>query len=142
MKKWEQLQLTLKSKSQVQGDYQDKTQKLFNTVRVQFMKYKSLIFLPWKRLMREFDLWNVFNEGIYGVRFSEFSIYQESTVFINLIFSLFVVISYGKNWLQKLLAVTYSGHLGDRYTGLGTQTLTPKKHFSSCFVLFAFQQIR
>ena len=31
--------------------------------------------------------------------------------------------------------MTYSGRLGDRYTGLGAQTLTPEKHFSS----FIFQ---
>ena len=44
-------------------------------------------------------LWNVFNEGLYGVRFIECLRYRESTVFMNLIFSLFVVISYGKNRL-------------------------------------------
>ena len=47
--------------------------------------------------MREFDLWNVFNEGFYGVRFIDCSSYQESTVFVNLSFSLFVVINCGKN---------------------------------------------
>ena len=31
--------------------------------------------------------------------------------------------------------MTYSGHLGDWYTGLGTQTLAPKTHFSSFFFL-------
>ena len=30
-----------------------------------------------------------------------------------------------------LKPVTYSHQLGDRYTGLGGQTLAPKKHFSS-----------
>ena len=33
------------------------------------------------------------------------------------------------------LTVTYSDRLGDRYTGLGAQTLSPKKHLSS----FLFQ---
>ena len=56
--------------------------------------------------MREFDLWNVFNEGLYGVRFIDCSSYRESIVFMNLIFSLFVVISYGKNrgiYLENVL---------------------------------------
>ena len=43
--------------------------------------------------VRKFDQWNVFNEVLYGVRFIECSSYRESTV----IFSLFVIVSYGKN---------------------------------------------
>ena len=31
--------------------------------------------------------------------------------------------------IKVLLRVMYSGHLGDRYTGLGAQTLAPKKYF-------------
>ena len=38
--------------------------------------------------------------------------------------------------------VTYSGRLGDRYTGLGAQNLTPKKYFSSFLLSVVFQQIR
>ena len=38
------------------------------------------------------------------------------------------------------LAVTYSGRLGDRYTGLGAQTLTPKRYFSSFHFSGVFQQ--
>ena len=68
-------------------------------MKVGLMKYEFLKVLPWKGLVREFDLWNVFNEGLYEVRFIECPSYQESTVFINLVFSLFVVISYGKNRL-------------------------------------------
>ena len=89
MKKWEELQLTVDTSEEGQGNFQDKTQKLFKTMKV--------------GLMREFDLWNVFNEGLYEVRFIECPSYQESTVFINLVFSLFVVISYGKNRLQRHL---------------------------------------
>ena len=48
----------------------------------------------------------------------------------------------GPKWQKNLFAVMYSGYLGDRYTGLGAQTLTPKKHFLSFYVLFVFQQIR
>ena len=36
--------------------------------------------------------------------------------------------------------VTYSGELGDRYTSLGTQTLAPKKHFSSFTFSVVFPQ--
>ena len=32
---------------------------------------------------------------------------------------------------HSVLSVSYSGRLGDRYTGLGVQVLAPKKHFSS-----------
>ena len=32
-----------------------------------------------------------------------------------------------KKFLLSL--VTYPGHLGDRYTGLGPQNVAPKKHF-------------
>ena len=32
--------------------------------------------------------------------------------------------------MKPVVAVTYLGHLGDRYTGLGAQTVLPKKHFS------------
>ena len=38
------------------------------------------------------------------------------------------------------LAVSYSGGLGDSYTGLGSQTLVPKKHFSSFHFSVALQQ--
>ena len=63
------------------------------------MRYELLKFLPWHGPVREFDLWNVFNEGLYGVRFIECSSYRESAVFMNLIFPLFVVMSYGENKL-------------------------------------------
>ena len=33
------------------------------------MKYEFLNVLPWKRLVREFDLWNFFIRGLYKVRF-------------------------------------------------------------------------
>ena len=48
MKKWEQLQLTLRnSKSEEeQGDYQDKTQKLFKTMRFRVMKHEFLKLVP------------------------------------------------------------------------------------------------
>ena len=66
MKKWEQLLLTLNNSKleKEQGDYQDKTQKLFQTMRVRIMRYEFLKVLPWQG---EFDLWDVFNE----VRFME-----------------------------------------------------------------------
>ena len=77
-----------------QGDYQDKPQKQFKTMRAGVMKHEFLKILPWKGLVREFNLWNVFNESLHGVRFIECSSYQELTVFMNLIFpsllSLFV----------------------------------------------------
>ena len=53
--------------------------------------------------MRVFDICNDFNESLHGVRFIECLSYQESTVFTNLIFSLFAVISYGENILQTHL---------------------------------------
>ena len=62
------------------------------------MRYEFLKVLLWQGLVREFDLWNVFNEGLYGVTFIECSNYQESAVCMKLIF-LFVVISYSKNRL-------------------------------------------
>ena len=36
--------------------------------------------------------------------------------------------------------VMYPGHLGDHYTALGTQTLVPKKHFSSFLFSVVFHQ--
>ena len=39
-----------------------------------------------------------------------------------------------------LLAVTYPGRLGARYTGLGTQTLAPKKSFLTSFFSVAIQK--
>ena len=36
--------------------------------------------------------------------------------------------------------VTYSGRLGDWYTGWGTQTLAPKKHFLSFFFHLHFNK--
>ena len=36
--------------------------------------------------------------------------------------------------------VTYPGHLGAQYTGLGTQTLAPKKSFLTSFFSVAIQQ--
>ena len=68
-------------------------------MKVGLMKYEFLKILPWKGLVREFDLRNVFSEGLYEVTFIECPSYQKSTVFINLVFSVFVVISYGKNRL-------------------------------------------
>ena len=50
------------------------------------MKHEFLKVLLRKGLVREFDLWNVFREGLYGFRFIECSSYQQSTVFMNLIF--------------------------------------------------------
>ena len=64
-------------------------------MRVGAMKCKFLKFFPERRVVREFDVWNFFNEGLYVVRFVVCSYYQESTVFMNLIFFLLVVISYG-----------------------------------------------
>ena len=94
MKKWEQLQLTVdNSKSEEgQGDYQGKTQKLFKTMTVRVMKYEFQKVLPWKGLVRVFDLQNVFNKGLYGVKFIECSSYRESIVFMNLSFTLFMLI--------------------------------------------------
>ena len=63
------------------------------------MRYKFLKVLPWHGPVREFDVWNVLNEDLFGVRFIECSSYRQSTVFRNLIFPLFVLISYGKNKL-------------------------------------------
>ena len=37
-------------------------------------------------------------------------------------------------------SVTYSGRLGARYTGLGAQTLAPKKGFLTSFFSVAIQQ--
>ena len=34
--------------------------------------------------------------------------------------------------------MTYSGRLGDWYTGLGTRTLAPKTHFSSFFFFLLY----
>ena len=56
MKKWEELQLTVDTSEEVQGNFQDKTQKLFKTMKVGLMKYEFLKVLPWKGLVREFDL--------------------------------------------------------------------------------------
>ena len=39
-----------------------------------------------------------------------------------------------------LCSVAYSGWLGDWYTGLGAQSLTIKKHFSSFLFSVVFQQ--
>ena len=36
-------------------------------------------------------------------------------------------------------AVTHSGRLGDRYSGLGAQSLAPKKHFLSFLLTVVFQ---
>ena len=66
------------------------------------MKYGFLKVLLWKELLREFDLWNVFNElDLLSVQVIESndSVQAISAVFMNLIFSLFVIISYGKNRL-------------------------------------------
>lgn len=52
------------------------------------MKHEFLKVLPRKGLVREFDLWNVLREGVYGFRFIECSSYQQSTVFMNLILAL------------------------------------------------------
>ena len=38
------------------------------------------------------------------------------------------------------VAVTYLGRFRDQYTGLGAQTLAPKKHFSSFLFSVVFQQ--
>ena len=62
-------------------------------MRVEVMRYEFLKVLPWQGPVSEYDLWNVFNEGLYGVRVIECSSYRESTVFMDLIFTLFVVIS-------------------------------------------------
>ena len=72
-------------------------------MRVRVMRYEFLKVSPWQGPVRGIDLWNVFNEGLYRVRFIECSSYQESTAFMNLIFFLFAVVSYGKNRLQKHL---------------------------------------
>ena len=37
-------------------------------------------------------------------------------------------------------AVTYPGHFRDLYTGLGTQTLAPKKHLQSFLFSVVLQQ--
>ena len=42
--------------------------------------------------------------------------------------------------LTSTLAVAYPGRLGDWYTGLGAQTLVPKKHFSSFLFAVVFHQ--
>ena len=68
-------------------------------MRVQVMRYEFLKVLPWQGPVREFNPRNVFSLGLYGPIFIENSSYQESIVFMNLIFSLFVVISYDKNRL-------------------------------------------
>ena len=39
---------------------------------------------PLQGPVNEFDSWNVFNKGLYGVRFFECLNYQESSVFLNL----------------------------------------------------------
>ena len=39
------------------------------------MRYEFLKVLPWQGAVREFDLWNVFNKDLYGVRFIECSSY-------------------------------------------------------------------
>ena len=67
------------------------------------IRYELLKFFPLQVPVREFDICNDFSEGLHGVRLIECSGYEESTVFTNLIFSLFAVISYGKNILQKHL---------------------------------------
>ena len=71
--------------------------------RVWVIRYELLKFFPLQVPVREFDICNDFSEGLHGVRLIECSGYEESTVFTNLIFSLFAVISYGKNILQKHL---------------------------------------
>ena len=38
------------------------------------------------------------------------------------------------------ISVTYPGCLGDRYTGLGAQTLVPKKHLLSFLLSDVLQQ--
>ena len=78
-------------------------------MRVRVMRHKFLKILSWRGQVRvwhvfnEESLWNIYGMSsmrkLYGVRFIECLRYRESTVFMNLIFSLFVVISYGKNRL-------------------------------------------
>ena len=100
MKKREQLQLTLDNSKteEAKSGYKYKTQKLFQAIRNGVMRYQFLMVLPWP--VREFDLWNVFNEELYRVRFIECSSYLDSRFlkiysrFLNVgkIFSSFFVI--------------------------------------------------
>ena len=69
------------------------------------MIYEFLKVLLWQELVREFDQCNVFNEGLYGVRFIECSSQPELTLFMNFIFSFFAVTSYDKNRLQRHLVI-------------------------------------
>ena len=80
-----------------------KNAKTVQKKRVWVIRYELLKFFPLQVPVREFDICNDFSEGLHGVRLIECSGYEESTVFTNLIFSLFAVISYGKNILQKHL---------------------------------------
>ena len=59
-------------------------------MRVQRIEYEISIGFAQKGPTREFGFWNVFNKGLYGVRFFFLVLnYQDSTVFMNLqIFSL------------------------------------------------------
>ena len=90
MKKWDQLQLTLdnsKWKAVIRIKHKNCSRQWELELRDMNFSY-----MHWRGLVREFDLWNVFNEDLYGFGFIECSSYHESTVFMNLIFSLFVVI--------------------------------------------------
>ena len=80
-----------------------KNTKIVQKKRVSIIRYELLKFFPWQVPVRVFDICNDFNESLHGVRFIECLSYQESTVFTNLIFSLFAVISCGKNILQTHL---------------------------------------
>ena len=80
-----------------------KNTKIVQKKRVWIIRYELLKFFPWQVPVRVFDICNDFNESLHGVRFIECLSYQESTVFTNLIFSLFAVISCGKNILQTHL---------------------------------------
>ena len=60
-----------------QGNYKEKTQKLFKIIRVWVIRYEFLKVSPWQGPVREFGLCNVFNEGLYAVVFIEYLSYQE-----------------------------------------------------------------
>ena len=79
IKKWEQLHLTLEVSNSERG-----TKQLLeeNSKTVQNNSSKSFSYLiwiskglPWQGPVREFDLCNVFDEGLYGVKFIEGSSY-------------------------------------------------------------------
>ena len=52
---------------------------------------------------RQFDFWNFFNKGLYGVQFFEYSSYQKSTEFMNFQIFLFKFKKHPSKIVEELI---------------------------------------